>query len=170
MSLAQQREFLVLSAVRAHAEHGYALAESLEQGLGQALALKRSTVYAILKRFVERGWVSSHTVKETNYPERQVYVVTDAGDAAYFALLRENVGAISASIMPLVIVLAHLDDLQVDERQQLLNHYQQNYQQQLNELNAIPPHDGAAAAAFELMRSHMAADLAAIESLLGESA
>lgn len=97
-------------------------------------------------------------------------MVTDAGDAAYFALLRENVGAISASIMPLVIVLAHLDDLQVDERQQLLNHYQQNYQQQLNELNAIPPHDGAAAAAFELMRSHMAADLAAIESLLGESA
>ena len=166
MRLAQQREFLVLSAIRAHPEHGYALAASLEQGLGQALVLQRSTVYAILKRFVDRGWVVQHTVRETNYPERQVYELTDAGDAAYFELLRQNLHAPSSSILPLVIVLGHLDDLESDEQQQLLNHYRQDFLQQLDTLNALPPHDGVAAVAFDLMRSHIMADLAAIESLL----
>lgn len=166
MSLTQQREFLVLSVVRAHPEHGYALAESLEQGLGQALALKRSTVYAILKRFVERGWVVHHTMKTTNYPERQVYELTNAGDKAYFTLLRQNLHTTSAPILPLVIVLAHLDDLQADEQQQLLSHYKNELLQQIDALNAIPDHAGVAAIAMNLMRSHVAADLSAIEFLL----
>ncbi len=166
MSLIKSRELMVLSTIRAHPLHGYALAEALEQGIGGALGLKRPAVYAILGRFIERGWVRTTADRQGPYPERQICSLTPQGEQAYPILLRKCLDGSDGSILPLVVQLAHLDDLDLEERRALLLEVRDRRQARLEQLRAFAPHEGAAGAALDLMRRHLEADLHVVLGLL----
>jgi len=166
MSIAKHRELLVLSIVRSHDLHGYALAEALEQGLGRSLGLKRPNVYAILARLVERGWVRMRSDHEGPHPERQICVITAAGQRAYLPLLRACVSANDAPLLPIIVLLAHLDDLPATERHDVLAKLRDQRRAEIEQLDALPEHEGSAGAALALMRAHLRADIQTIEGLL----
>jgi len=166
MSIAKHRELLVLSIVRSHELHGYALAEAVEQGLGRSLGLKRPNVYAILARFVERGWVHTRSDHEGPHPERQICVITAAGQRAYPPLLRACIGANDAPLVPIIVLLAHLDDLPAAEQQAVLVKLRGQRRAEIEQLDALPEHEGSAGTALALMRAHLHADVQAIEGLL----
>jgi len=168
MSITKLKELMVLSTVRGHPLHGYALAEALESGLGWTLGLSRPTIYAILRRFVERGWIEGEVVRDSRFPEREVYRVTPEGEAAYPGLLRECAAKVTEGTHPIVIILAHLDDLDEATRRLTLESLLSARRHRLAALEAFPPHGGSAGAALSLLGEQISVEISALTSLLGE--
>lgn len=56
----------------------------------------------------EDGWVTSFEEQEGNRPQRQVYKVTEAGEAAFYDLLRDNLAAPPSPEFPGVVGLDFL--------------------------------------------------------------
>ena len=166
MSLARHRDLLVLGAVRTHSIHGYALSEGLEQGLGKALGLKRPSVYACLARLETRGLIRHSVKRDSAYPERRVYEVTADGEAALPELLHASVRGRVQVTVPLAVVIAFLDLLDVDLRGALLRRCQDDLRAALEQLRVHPVHEGHAGLALRLLRRHCELDLAAVDELL----
>lgn len=121
MSLAKSKELAVLSVLVAHPAHGYQIAAAFEKGAFQLLGMKRAAVYAILKRFVERGWITEEEEDGGPFPDRRVSHITDAGRAAVEGLIAEAGGLPQSPLM--VLMLLHDSGVDVAEilAGQLLN-------------------------------------------------
>ncbi len=165
MSIARQRELLVLSTLNAHPLHGYRLAEVLEGGLGRALGLKRSAIYAILKRLSDRGWIEGQLEREGQYPERLVYHLTADGRGALPGLARDAAGGETAPQAPLVTIIAHLDLLPRADAAALLQRLIAEREEALSGLAAFEGHTGTAGAAFGLLSQHLRAELDTLNAL-----
>ena len=165
MTLARHRELVVLGAVRAHAAHGYALVAALGQGLGKAVGMKRPTMYALLRRLEERGWLRHRTFKDSEYPERQVYQTTRKGQRALADLVRQCVEVGQRSMLPLAALLAHLDELPRAERAEVLDTVRDEVESDLQDLAELPAHDGFAGEALDLLRRHHELDLQTVKAL-----
>ena len=148
--------------------HGYALADALEGGLGAALGMKRSAVYAILKRLAERGWVSAEAEREGNYPERATYSLSAEGTAALPDLVGACVSSGSGTLLPLLAVLAQVDHLPTHDRTSLLTKLIADRQKALADLQPFIGHEGASGAAFELRRRHLTAEVDVLKGLLAD--
>lgn len=170
MSLARHRELLVLGAVRSHDLHGYALAEALDGGLGRGLALKRSTIYALLSRLDERGLIECRAEQDSARPERRVYRVTKDGRKTLAGLVHASARATVCTIVPLAIIVAHIDELPHAEAMEVLEACRDELQGTLDDLAEVPPHDGPGGIAFDLLRRHVELDLEAVVDLLRQKA
>lgn len=167
MSLTPLKELMVLSTLRAHPLHGYALVDALDSGLGWTVGLTRSTVYAILRRFVERGWIDGEPVRDKRYPEREVYRLTPDGEDAHRALLRGCIDGLTEGTHPVAALLAHLDEVEASEQRRAIEAMVKERRGRLQALNAFPDHDGLAGRALELLRRQVRAEIETLEELLG---
>ena len=79
MSLTASRELAVLTLLSAHPAHGYQIASAFENGPFKLLGLGRSAVYAILSRFLKRGWIIEVEEPSESYPDRRICHITDQG-------------------------------------------------------------------------------------------
>jgi DNA-binding PadR family transcriptional regulator len=166
MSLTPLKELAILGTLRAHPLHGYALVEALENGLGWTVGLTRPTVYTVLRRFVERGWIEGQSVRDSRYPEREVYQVTEAGQRAYTQLLEKCCDNQTEGTQPLVTLLFHLEDVDVVRRRATLNALLAQRQTRLDALNAIAEHEGMIETALQLLRDQLALEVQTIKRLL----
>ena len=166
MSTTALKELMILSVVRAHPAHGYAVAEMLEASLGWSLGLGRSTVYATLSRFEKRGWISGHKVDDSNFPERDVYSLTEKGGLAYFELLAKCASSPPPPLSPMVAFLSYLDDLDPAHRKQTLHMILDSRRTLLAKLVAFPPHPGSAGAALNLSVDQLNVEIGCLEDLL----
>jgi DNA-binding PadR family transcriptional regulator len=84
---------LVLGAVRRHGRaHGYQVRNDLEYwGAHEWSNAKPGSIYHALKQMAKHGLLIEHEVAPSTAggPPRTEYELTEAGDEAYFALLRE---------------------------------------------------------------------------------
>jgi len=167
MSLTSLKELMVLSTLHAHPLHGYALVDALEGGLGWTVGLTRSTVYAILRRFVERGWIDGEAVRDNRYPEREVYRVTAAGEKAQRELLRGCIDSVSEGTHPVAALLVHLDAVEEPERRRAVEVLAEERRRRLQALDAFPDHEGLAGRALQLLRRQVRAELETLEEVLG---
>jgi len=165
VSLAALKELMVLRLLTDHPSHGYALSEALEAGLGWTLGLTRPTVYAVLRRLDERGWIAWEGEREGRYPERQVYRVTAEGRTGYRALLERAARAGGASQQPLAALLLHADALPDDLRERCIARLHGERSALKRVLDAFPEHDGAAGVALDLMRRQVDAELESLEAV-----
>ncbi|MCP3978588.1 MAG: hypothetical protein GY716_04530 [bacterium] len=166
MSLARHRELLILGAVCKHEVHGYALAEALAAGSGFGLGLKRPTIYALLNRLQERGLVTCRTERDSAHPERHVYRATKSGKRALADLVRASAEASVSTMVPLAVIVAHLDELPADDAVAVLEACREELREGLDGLAAIPGHADLAGAALELVRRHLELDLEVVEGLI----
>lgn len=104
MSLAPARELAVLSILLAHPAHGYQIAAAFEKGPFQLLGIKRSAVYAILKRFAARGWIVELEEKGSTFPDRRVSHITEAGRVAASEMISEAGGLPQSPLMVLMLL------------------------------------------------------------------
>lgn len=158
----------VLGVVKDHPMHGYAIADLLDKGIGWTLGLKKSAVYAILRRFEKQGWVSQETSKETNYPERRIYMITEHGQSA----LADSLAMVSqdpaSPLLPLSVLLIQLDSLADAERARALNKLLKWRVERLREMESLESHDGLAGQALELMQSHLQLEIDCINKILAD--
>lgn len=166
MSLKNLRELAVLAAVRSHPAHGYAIAESLSSSIGWSIGMTRSTVYAVLKRFEQRGWIEGRHVQDTKFPERVEYVVTEDGASAYPELLSETANSEVEAVMPLAVVLMHLDDLPEKEQRDVLSKIRERREVILTGVESLPQHGGSIGLSMSLMTTQLRHDIEHIDTAL----
>lgn len=132
MSLKEAKELAVLSVLKAHSAHGHVIAAELERSFGPFLGLSRANIYAILRRFGERGWVKGTTERVGRMPEREVFELTKQGERAYLDLRSRISGAGDLPQSSLIaLLLAETDDdnpldlnLMIENRERALSQLQ----------------------------------------------
>ncbi len=74
-------ELLILSVLRGETLHGYEIGKLLEQRSGGQLKFPVSTLYTILYRMEDRGWIKGRWVEKIGQRRRCYYSLTQRGEA-----------------------------------------------------------------------------------------
>lgn len=167
MSLARQRELVVLATLHAHPMHGYALVEVLGAGLGPAVDLKPPTVYAILKRFEERGWILGELEPQGALPARTVFSVTAQGAEALPGLALAAAQDAGPAPLPLAVAIAHLDQVPLKARPPILQALLEARRARLAALMRWAGHPGLLGTAFDLLARQVQLEVEVLEALQG---
>jgi DNA-binding PadR family transcriptional regulator len=111
------RLFVLGSLAERGEMHGHAmklLAE--EEHIDNWADVAASAIYGVIKRLASEGLIAvTRTEREGNYPERQVYAVTDEGRAALDRFRREGLEELVMRPDPVDLALARLDPERLDE-------------------------------------------------------
>ena len=82
-------ELLILSALEAPPRHGYDIGKILEHRSGGQLQFPVSTLYTILYRMEDRGWIKGRWVEKPGERRRCFYTLSPEGKAALAARRKE---------------------------------------------------------------------------------
>ncbi len=91
-------EFLILSLLEAQARHGYELQKLIESRSKGVLTFNVASLYPLLYRMEDRGWIVGRWVEKAGERRRRFYRLTAAGRSALEAQRvswREFVNAIN---------------------------------------------------------------------------
>ena len=72
-------ELLILSSLKPGRRHGYEIGKELERRSNGRLEFKASTLYSILYRMEDRGWIKGRWVEKKGERRRCYYTLTSAG-------------------------------------------------------------------------------------------
>lgn len=72
-------ELLILSLVEACPRHGYEISKLIEQRSGGALRFKVASLYPLLYRLEERGWIAGRWLEKPGERRRRVYRLRPEG-------------------------------------------------------------------------------------------
>ena len=75
-------EFLVLSLLEAETRHGYELQKLIESRSDGVLSFNVASLYPLLYRMEERGWIVGRWVEKSGERRKRYYRLTAAGKAA----------------------------------------------------------------------------------------
>lgn len=75
-------EFLVLSLLEAEQRHGYELQKLIESRSKGVLVFHVASLYPLLYRLEERGWIAGRWVEKAGERRRRFYRLTAAGQSA----------------------------------------------------------------------------------------
>lgn len=99
-------ELLILSVLERETRHGYQIGKLLEERSGGQLEFRVSTLYSVLYRMENRGWIKGRWVEKKGERRRCYYTLTpDGGSAleaqraewkAFAAVVNELVGLSTA--------------------------------------------------------------------------
>jgi DNA-binding PadR family transcriptional regulator len=115
------RKLLLLGLLRSEEMHGYQLNEFIDSHLGTAVQLKKPTVYRLLNKMADDGWVTYREEQDGNRPPRRVFAITLEGEAAFQQWLRESLVDYEPAMFPGNIGILFLDEIPPYEAIELLN-------------------------------------------------
>jgi transcriptional regulator len=72
-------ELLILSLVEVRARHGYEISKMIETRSAGDLRFNAASLYPLLYRLEERGWIDGRWVEKANQRRRRFYRITAAG-------------------------------------------------------------------------------------------
>src|SRR4051812_34180760 len=72
-------EFLILSLLDAEPRHGYELSKLIEARSGGVLTFHVASLYPMLYRMEERGWIVGRWVERAKQRRRRYYSITKTG-------------------------------------------------------------------------------------------
>jgi len=72
-------EFLILSLLEHEARHGYELSKLIESRSDGVLTFHVASLYPMLYRMEERGWIDGRWVEKPRQRRRRYYAITPAG-------------------------------------------------------------------------------------------
>ena len=75
-------ELLILSLVEKRARHGYEIGKLIEARSGGALSFQVASLYPLLYRLEERGWIEGRWVEKAGQRRRRYYRLTSEGRKA----------------------------------------------------------------------------------------
>ena len=75
-------ELLILALLRDEPRHGYDIGKRIEERSGGRLQFQISSLYPILCRMEERGWIGGRWVERSGERRRRFYRLTKKGIAA----------------------------------------------------------------------------------------
>ena len=72
-------ELLILSLVEARARHGYEISKLIDARSGGRLKFKVASLYPLLYRLEERGWIAGRWIEKAGERRRRFYRLTPGG-------------------------------------------------------------------------------------------
>src|SRR6478736_4709749 len=72
-------ELIILSIVEARARHGYEISKLIEERSGGRLTFHVASLYPLLYRLEERGWLQGRWVEKPGQRRRRFYALTAEG-------------------------------------------------------------------------------------------
>src|SRR5262250_2877 len=72
-------EMLILSLVEARPRHGYEISKLIEQRSGGTVRFHVASLYPLLYRLEQRGWIQGRWVEKSGQRRRRYYRLTSAG-------------------------------------------------------------------------------------------
>lgn len=72
-------ELMILALVEARPRHGYEISRLIEQRSGGALSFHVASLYPLLYRLEERGWIEGRWVEKAGQRRRRYYKLTSEG-------------------------------------------------------------------------------------------
>lgn len=72
-------ELLILSLLESEARHGYEISKLIEQRSDSALSFRVASLYPLLYRLEQRGWISGKWVEKAGQRRRRYYRLTPQG-------------------------------------------------------------------------------------------
>jgi PadR family transcriptional regulator, regulatory protein PadR len=75
-------DFLILSLLRDEPRHGYELSKLIESRSGGVVQFQVSSLYPLLYRMEERGWIKGKWIEKAGQRRRRYYHITAAGREA----------------------------------------------------------------------------------------
>jgi transcriptional regulator len=72
-------ELLILSLVEARARHGYEISKLIESRSGGRVRFKVASLYPLLYRLEERGWIQGKWIEKAGERRRRFYRLTVTG-------------------------------------------------------------------------------------------
>ena len=72
-------ELIILSIVEARARHGYEISKLIEAQSGGELKFHVASLYPLLYRLEERGWLKGRWVEKPGQRRRRFYILTAEG-------------------------------------------------------------------------------------------
>ena len=72
-------EFLILSLLDVEARHGYEISKLIETRSGGVLTFHVASLYPLLYRMEERGWIVGRWVERAGQRRRRYYAITKDG-------------------------------------------------------------------------------------------
>jgi len=94
-------ELLILSALDGEIRHGYEIGKLLEHRSDGQLEFRVSTLYSVLYRMEERGWIKGRWVEKRGERRRCFYTLTSKGRKV-LARQRQEWTAFSAMVNQLI--------------------------------------------------------------------
>jgi len=82
-------ELLILSSLEAGRRHGYEIGKEMERRSNGQLEFKVSTLYSILYRMEDRGWIKGRWVEKKGKRRRCYYTLTPSGATELASQRRE---------------------------------------------------------------------------------
>lgn len=101
-------ETMLMSVLAAGPSYGYEIVRELNERAAGLLALGEGTVYPVLHRLEERGWISSRWDTKTGKRPRKYYRLTAKGRSAMTAQRQQWQGLVAVMDR----VLGHADSTQ----------------------------------------------------------
>ncbi len=159
-------KLLLLGLLRHQKMHGYQLFEFIERNLATCTDLKKPTAYFLLHQMEKDGWVRIEHAQEGNRPPRKIFILTEAGEKAFWQLLSENLSHYFPVAFPSDIGLAFIDQLRPSEAIQLLQIRRQLLIEALDTVKDIPTHSGSTQLLIEHQKAFLEFELNWLEALL----
>jgi PadR family transcriptional regulator PadR len=73
-------ELLILSLLETQARHGYEISKLIEQRSGGTVKFRVASLYPLLYRLEQRGWIDGRWVEKAGQRRRRYYHLTEAGE------------------------------------------------------------------------------------------
>ncbi len=163
-----ERELLLLGLLRRQDMHGYQLMDYISTDMSACTSLKKSTAYYLLGKLADKGWVTSRAEQAGNRPTRLVYAITEAGEAAFQRLLRDNLRQHLPAEFPGDIGIGFLDELPQAEATASLQTRRAALLAHLEALRAVPAHSGSVQLTIRHQIHHLRSELEWLDELLAE--
>ena len=120
-------ELAVLSLVAQQPRHGYQIEQVIEErGMRRWTEIGFSSIYFLLKKLEHGGFIEGRLEKTERHPARKVYRATPAGLEAFHAAIIEVLSVPQPSPRPLMLGLANLPSLSIEETLTALNQYRKH--------------------------------------------
>ncbi|MEU2092996.1 PadR family transcriptional regulator [Nocardia beijingensis] len=128
----------VLGLLAEKPRHAYDMRRVIrERGHERALGVKNATLYDVLPRLVDAGWIErADTVRDSNRPERVVYRITDSGVVTLLDWLRAWLSSADLDHNAFTVALAFMFALPKDEVAELVSRRAQQVAAQVAEVEA----------------------------------
>ncbi|MCC7445922.1 MAG: PadR family transcriptional regulator [Anaerolineae bacterium] len=163
-----EQKLLLLGVLRRNRMHGYQLNEFIEREMAHCSDLKKPTAYFLLKQMAKDGWIQQHTEPNGNRPPRRVYQLTDAGEAQYQRLLRENLASYYRMTFPGDIGIAFSDVLDTQETLTLLANRRAALVADLEAARGVPDHGGSLQFLIQHRVFHLEAELRWLDMVIAQ--
>ncbi|HUX21000.1 MAG TPA: PadR family transcriptional regulator [Spirochaetia bacterium] len=166
----EEKRLLLLGLLRIQKMHGYQLQQFFDEHAGSLPSLKASTAYYTLEKMAGEGLVEATSEREGNRPVRQVYCITERGDALFTRLLEENLAGYENESDSDDIGVAFLSALPPERSRELLLTKRRRIEARLEEVSGVLsslPSMEAVHLPLNRSRLRIGADLQWIDMVLG---